>query len=70
MVTYGWTTAQHDALLNMLNTTYTPITGIHYVETTDSSTATFRVLTDHSALYGAYFDPQDPCYGPDQGVGV
>jgi serralysin len=70
MITYGWTTAQHDALLNMLSTTYTPITGINYVETTDSSTATFRVLTDHSTVYGAYFDPQDPAYGPDQGIGV
>ena len=56
--------------MNALNTSYSPITGIHYVVTTDESTATFRLATDHSLQYGAYFDPRDPAFGTSQGVGV
>ena len=70
MVTLGWTQTQINSVMNALNTSYTPITGIHYVQTTDASTATFRLATDHSTQYGAYFDPQDPAFGASQGVGV
>jgi hypothetical protein len=70
MVTLGWTQTQINSVLNALNTSYSPITGIHYVQTMDQDTATFRLATDHSTVYGAYFDPQDPAYGASQGVGV
>lgn len=70
MVTLGWTARQIQQVLNALNTSYSPITGIHYVQTTDEANATFRINTDHSTQYGAYFDPRDPSMGTSQGVGI
>jgi Ca2+-binding RTX toxin-like protein len=46
------------------------ILGVTYVITTDIEQATFRLLKTESEDYGAYFFPQDPAYGADQGVGV
>ena len=70
MTTYGWTQKEMDAVMLAL-AQYTPITGIHYEITTDSSIATFRLLTTTSTEYGAYFYPQDPgSYGTQQGIGV
>ena len=70
MTTYGWTQKEMDAVMLAL-AQYTPITGITYLITTDSSQATFRLLTTTSTEYGAYFYPQDPdSYGTQVGIGV
>lgn len=69
MVTFGWTAAQQAAVMSALGE-YTPITGINYVVTTDAAQAEFRLLTTESARYGAYFYPQDPAYGTQEGIGV
>jgi hypothetical protein len=65
MVTYGWQQFQIDGVMNAL-AEYTKITGINYVITTDVHQATFRLLTDISTQYGAYFYPQDPAFGPSR----
>ncbi|HEU4704951.1 MAG TPA: M10 family metallopeptidase C-terminal domain-containing protein, partial [Sphingomicrobium sp.] len=44
--------------------------GVNYVITDNSEQATFRLMTSVSTLYGAYFYPQDPAYGTQQGIGV
>lgn len=69
MVTYGWQQFQIDGVMQALQE-YSAITGINYVITTDVSQATFRLLTDISEQYGAYFYPRDPAYGTQQGIGV
>ena len=71
MATFGWQQYQIDAIMDSLNTYYTPITGINYVITTDSDEATFRLLTTENSAYGARFFPQDAAaYGDDVGIGV
>ncbi|MDQ8754817.1 M10 family metallopeptidase C-terminal domain-containing protein [Sphingosinicella sp. LHD-64] len=65
---YGWNATEKAAIFNALEE-YTKILGINYVETTDSSTATFRLITTTSTQFGAYFYPQDPTYGTQQGIG-
>ena len=67
--TYGWQQHQIDAVMHALNTAYTPLTGFNYVITEDSSQATFRMITVQNNTYGARFYPQDPAYGPLQGIG-
>jgi len=69
MVTYGWQQFQIDGVMNAL-TEYSHITGINYLITTDVHQATFRLVTDISDQYGAYFYPQDPADGTQQGIGV
>ncbi|MES2903493.1 MAG: M10 family metallopeptidase C-terminal domain-containing protein [Pseudomonadota bacterium] len=70
IVAAGWTQAQIDAVMTALQTDYTPITGINYVRTTDVTQAEFRMQTTPTANYGAYFYPQDPAYGTQEGIGV
>ncbi len=69
MVTYGWQQFQIDGVMNALEE-YSHITGINYLITTDVNQATFRLVTDISEQYGAYFYPQDPADGTQQGIGV
>jgi serralysin len=65
---YGWNATEKAAIFNALEE-YTKILGINYVETTDSSTATFRLITTTSTQFGAYFYPQDDQFGTQQGIG-
>lgn len=69
MTTYGWNQKEMDAVMLALEQ-YSSITGINYEVTTDVTQATFRLLTTTSTQYGAYFYPQDPVYGTQQGIGV
>jgi hypothetical protein len=71
MTTYGWEQHQIDAVMHALNTQYTPITGINYVITGDSSEAQFRLTTTINDDFGARFYPNDPAsYGSLAGVGT
>ena len=51
---------------------FTKITGIQYAETGDINQAEFRLNTvnDPAASFGAYFYPQDPAFGTQQGIGI
>ncbi|MCA1600255.1 MAG: M10 family metallopeptidase C-terminal domain-containing protein, partial [Acidobacteria bacterium] len=69
LVTYGWQQWQIDGVMLALEQ-YEEILGVNYEITTDSSQATFRLMTSVSGLYGAYMYPQDPAYGTQQGIGV
>ena len=44
------------------------MTGVNYVITNDVNQATFRLSTTITSDYGAYFFPQDPAYGAEQGM--
>lgn len=70
MATFGWQQYQIDAVMDALNSHYTPITGINYVITDNVEEATFRLLTTENLSFGARFFPQDPAYGEDAGIGV
>ena len=69
MVTLGWQQHEIDAVMLALEE-YEQVLGTNYVITTDVNQATFRLSTTVSNNYGAYFFPQDPAFGADQGVGV
>ncbi|WP_419808081.1 M10 family metallopeptidase [Sphingomonas sp.] len=69
MVTIDWNNFEKQQVMLALEE-YSRILGITYVITDDSSKATFRLLKTESEQYGAYFYPQDPAYGAEQGVGV
>jgi serralysin len=69
MTTFGWNAYEIQAVMKALEQ-YEKILGVDYQITGSLSEATFRLSTTSSDLYGAYFAPQDPAYGPDQGVGV
>jgi Ca2+-binding RTX toxin-like protein len=69
MTTYGWEAHQSAAVMSALEH-YERILGVNYEVTTDSSKATFRLMTTNSTEYGAYFYPQDPDYGTQKGIGV
>jgi serralysin len=69
MTTYGWNAYEIQAVMKALEQ-YEKILGVDYQITGSLSEATFRLSTTSSDLYGAYFIPQDPAYGADQGVGV
>lgn len=69
MVTIDWNDYEKQQVMEALEQ-YEAILGVNYEITTDASLATFRLLKTESEEYGAYFFPQDPAYGPDQGVGV
>ncbi|MCY7397788.1 MAG: M10 family metallopeptidase C-terminal domain-containing protein, partial [Sphingomonas bacterium] len=69
MVTFGWQPHEIAAVMRALDQ-YEQVLGVNYVITTDINQATFRLSTTVSTQYGAYFFPQDPGFGADQGVGV
>ncbi|WP_298395090.1 M10 family metallopeptidase C-terminal domain-containing protein [Sphingobium sp.] len=69
MITFDWNDYEKGQVMEALEE-YEKVIGTNYEITTDINQATFRLLKAESAEYGAYFFPQDPGYGPDQGVGV
>ena len=69
MTTFGWQPHEIDAVMRALDQ-FEQVLGVNYVITTDINQATFRLSTTISTQYGAYFFPQDPGFGGDQGVGV
>ena len=69
MVTFGWQPHEIAAVMSALEQ-YEHILGVNYEITTDVNQATFRLSTTSSTLYGAYFYPQDPAFGTQQGIGV
>ena len=69
MITFDWNEYEKGQVMEALEE-YEKVIGTNYEITTDVNQATFRLLKAESAEYGAYFFPQDPGYGADQGVGV
>lgn len=69
MVTYGWKQFQINGVMAALGE-FEEILGVNYEITTDVTQATFRLVTTESTEYGAYFYPQDPSYGTQQGIGA
>ncbi|HEX9946048.1 MAG TPA: M10 family metallopeptidase C-terminal domain-containing protein, partial [Allosphingosinicella sp.] len=69
LVSHGWTEYEKAQFMLAMQE-YTKILGIHYVETTNSAVATFRVITNSSYAYGAYAYPQDPAFGTQRGIMV
>jgi len=69
MITIDWNQYEKDQVMASLEE-YTKILGFDYEVTDDVNEATFKLLKTESTQYGAYFYPQDPAFGPDQGVGV
>ena len=69
LVTYGWQQHQINGVMAALEN-YGQILGVNYVITDNAEQATFRLMTSVSSQYGAYFYPQDPAYGTQQGIGV
>ena len=66
---FGWSQHEMDAVMQALEQ-YEHILGTNYVVTTDVNQATFRLMTTTSEDFGAYFYPQDPGYGTQQGIGA
>lgn len=69
MVTIDWN-AYEIAQVMLALEEYERILGVNYEITTNPDDATFRLLKTESEDYGAYFFPQDPAFGADQGIGV
>ena len=69
MITIDWNAYEKQQVMLALEE-YEKILGVDYQVTTDVNEATFRLLKTESEQYGAYFFPQDPAFGGDQGVGV
>ena len=71
--THGWTAKEKAAVMEAL-LEFAKITGIQYLETADVNQAEFRLQTvsgpNPPVSYGAYFYPQDPAFGTQQGIGV
>ena len=66
---FGWNAFEKQQVMTAL-AEYSKILGFTYVETTNSADADFRLITTTSNQYGAYFYPQDPSYGTQQGIGA
>jgi Ca2+-binding RTX toxin-like protein len=69
MTTFGWNAWEMQQVMLALEE-YEKILGVDYQITNDANAATFRLLTTSSTQYGAYFYPQDPAFGTQQGIGV
>ncbi len=69
LVTFGWNATEKAAVMQAL-LEFTKITGIQYVETNDINQAEFRLNTVNTGNFGAYFYPQDPVFGSQQGIGI
>lgn len=65
---FGWNAHEMAQVMEALEQ-YEIILGVNYEITTDSSQATFRLITTTSDEFGAYFYPQDPAFGTQQGIG-
>lgn len=66
---FGWNDFEKQQVMLALEE-YEHILGVDYQITTDVEQATFRLITTESEQYGAYFYPQDPAYGSQQGIGA
>ncbi|HVQ07468.1 MAG TPA: M10 family metallopeptidase C-terminal domain-containing protein [Allosphingosinicella sp.] len=66
---FGWNAFEIQQLMLALEE-YEHILGVNYEITTDVNQATFRVMTTTSTEFGAYFYPQDPAFGTQQGIGA
>jgi serralysin len=66
---FGWNAFEKQQIFDALQE-YTKILGINYVETNVAADAEFRLITTTSEDYGAYFYPQDPAFGSQQGIGA
>jgi len=66
---FGWNDYEIQQVMLALEE-YEHILGVNYEITTDVDAATFRLFTTTSTQFGAYFYPQDPGYGTQQGVGA
>lgn len=64
---YGWNATEMAAVMKALEQ-YSNVINTHYAVTTDSSAATFRLITTTSTQYGAYMYPNDPGYGDATGI--
>jgi serralysin len=69
LISLGWNDYEKGQVMDALNY-YEHILGINFEITTDSSLATFRLITTKQEPYGARFYPQDPAYGTQQGIGT
>ncbi len=69
ITTFGWNDKEKAAVMSAL-AEISKITGITYLETTDVNQAEFRLNTVSTGNFGAYFNPQDPAYGTQQGIGI
>jgi hypothetical protein len=67
--TWGWNATEKAAVMSAL-AEFTKTTGITYLETSDINQAEFRLQTVTGVSYDAYFNPQDPAFGAQQGIGV
>ncbi len=68
-VSLGWNEYEIGQVMLALEE-YEKILGVNYEITTDVNEATFRLFTTESQQFGAYFYPQDPAYGTQQGIGA
>jgi serralysin len=66
---FGWSDYEKQQVMLALEQ-YEHILGVNYEITTDVNQATFRLITTTSTEFGAYFYPQDPGYGTQQGIGA
>jgi hypothetical protein len=66
---FGWNAFEKAQVFDALQE-YTKILGFTYVETNVAADAEFRLITTTSEDYGAYFYPQDPDFGTQQGIGA
>ena len=66
---FGWNAFEKQQVFDAL-LEFSKILGLTYVETTNSAEADFRLITTTSEQYGAYFYPQDPAFGTQQGIGA
>ena len=66
---FGWNAYEKAQVFDALME-YTKILGFTYVETSNAADAEFRLITTTSEQYGAYFYPQDPGFGTQEGIGA
>ncbi|HYD36151.1 MAG TPA: M10 family metallopeptidase C-terminal domain-containing protein, partial [Allosphingosinicella sp.] len=69
ITTFGWNATEKAAVMAAL-AEFGKITGIQYLETNDVNQAEFRLNTVNTGNFGAYFYPQDPVFGSQQGIGI
>ena len=69
LVSLGWNNYEKGQALMALQE-YGDLMGIHWVETSDPTQATFRLVTTEKEPYGGLMYPQDPVYGSAQGIAV
>ncbi|WP_284734845.1 pre-peptidase C-terminal domain-containing protein, partial [Sphingosinicella terrae] len=66
---FGWNAFEQQQVMVALGE-YTKILGFEYEITTDAESADFRLITTTSNQFGAFFYPQDPQFGTQQGIGA